>query len=265
MVDRSRLIKQTDSEIAACYSRERSIFKVARALGIGATTVHRRLVKLGVRLDGRERYLAEAKAFDPEEDAEIRRRYDAGELSADLAKECGVTIYSIKKALKRAGGELRPNPAPLASQAEIARIEALRAKGWSQVRISLEIGRSQSFVSGVYRRLGLLYKKRTGEAHGSWRGGRTRTPEGYWRVRIYDDDPMFVMAGSTGTVLEHRLVMARHLKRPLLRTETVHHINGDRTDNRIENLQVRQGRHGKGVALCCAECGSTNLVPMPIE
>jgi hypothetical protein len=71
-----------------------------------------------------------------------------------------------------------------------------------------------------------------------WRGGRKITPAGYVAVRLGKDDPLYKMVGRNGYVLEHRLVMARALGRCLATNEEVHHKNRDKSDNKLENLEL---------------------------
>lgn len=86
------------------------------------------------------------------------------------------------------------------------------------------------------------------------------TAQGY----VYVSDKNHPAATTKGYVAQHRLVKERELGRYLYVGETVHHINGNRADNRPENLQLRDGNHGPGVVRECGSCGSSNIICVPI-
>ena len=84
----------------------------------------------------------------------------------------------------------------------------------------------------------VVRKTAHGEDHVNWKGGRYHHGDGYIVVQLLPDGPYSSMAQGRGYVLEHRLIMAEHIGRCLSEGEVVHHINGDKQDNRIENLEL---------------------------
>lgn len=83
------------------------------------------------------------------------------------------------------------------------------------------------------------------------RHGNTETIGGKrakWTEKILDDQgyvllpmknhPNGMKGRNAGRIAEHRYVMSQFLGRPLFANENVHHKNGDKTDNRIENLEL---------------------------
>jgi HNH endonuclease len=85
-------------------------------------------------------------------------------------------------------------------------------------------------------------RERRGPRSPRWNGGVFRNPQGYIQIKR-DDHPN---ANNHGYVLGHVLAMSEYLGRPLKSGATVHHKNGIRDDNRINNLELWCSKHPSG-------------------
>lgn len=112
--------------------------------------------------------------------------------------------------------------------------------GTEKVVSGYNMRRGQSKSCGCMRDERL--RSRSGEDNPCWRGGRSLASGGY--ISILDRD--HPNANDRGRVLEHVAVMSRALGRPLRKGETVHHVNGVRDDNRLENLELWSSSHPSG-------------------
>lgn len=263
-----RISYELEQEILRMYQELKSGTEIARILPIGSTTVYRVLDRYGIehrQYDAYER----ARKVPTSEYAHVIERYEDGASLKELGREFNCSAWAIAQILQRNGIQSRTRGGSFVEVDDdtVAKMVKLyEDDGWAQTKIAQEFGLTQQNVSRILRRNGIRPGKRLSsrEAHPMWKGGRVKMGSGYVGVMVEDDDPMSSMRDRQGYVLEHRLVMARVLGRPLTDQETVHHINGDRTDNRIENLQLRQGKHGKGEVFQCADCGSYHIVAVEL-
>lgn len=83
-----------------------------------------------------------------------------------------------------------------------------------------------------------------GSAHPRWNDGRILSAHGYVKVRVGERHPL---ADSNGYAYEHLLVWVAAGFGRLGDDETLHHVNGDKQDNRIENLRcLARAEHNRG-------------------
>lgn len=106
-------------------------------------------------------------------------------------------------------------------------------------------------LANRYDATGTKRRPRYGVENSAWKGGVTyKRAKGNYIGPRYVRCPLdlLAMARSDGYVMEHRLVMARWVGRPLTRTECVNHVNHNPRENWRENLDLwpTNGDHKRG-------------------
>lgn len=258
---KKRLTLEQENDVVGRYRRGATTHALAVEIGVSQSAICGALERHGVsrrsHADYRDLRIA------PEKLAALHERYLVGESIRALAKETDYAESGLRELFRSAGLKFLPRARPRIhlDDSRVQKALSLWDEGLGFKRAATQAGIDEKTMRRFMRETDRdPLSRRSGPGHPLWKGGRWNSGEGYIRVWVAPDDPFAAMGTDRGYVLEHRLVMARSLGRPLLPTETVHHKNGKRDDNRTSNLQLRSGRHGKGQQLVCADCGSTHIV-----
>lgn len=220
------------------------------------------------------------RRFTDEQEKVISEEYSAGSSMQALAAKYDCSRFTIDAALKRTGTEIKPKqysgraPSPLTKEEVPSEYHHMFVFADQHIedigagRTGLKIKRicvscQKEYFSVVNQIKGDLRRGRGfgGECRDCRYTGRVLTHDGYVWILTPDHPRAF----NGRYVPEHWLVMEESLGRYLTKEESVHHINGDRADNRIENLQLRKKFHGKGQKWSCGDCGSHNIVASELD
>lgn len=194
-----------------------------------------------------------AKRIDGDE---VERLYVECGLSVSATAEAlGVSATPVRRVLDERCIKIRDRGRETAPEV-VQKIMELWRSGVRNCReISRRTGVYHSTVSKIVRANGERPGRGSppglrGAMARAWKGGRRKVKGGY--VDVYMPD--HPMAKTNGYVAEHRLVASEVVGRVLDKSEEVHHIYGNKDDNRPENLAVvSKGKHQRLHADVCRE------------
>ena len=226
--------------------------EVSRRTGVPLGTLYEHARSAGVAK--RHRVLTAA------ERDEVSTRYLAGEKAADLGAEFNCAGKAVIRAVRARGGDV------------LERGRHTRALTAAQAARVLSLHRGRAPIDTIVREVGTtrrLAQVTINAANPDYVSEPFQAPNGYRYRLVSECHPLAAMGGPHANgrrrMLDHRFVMANSLGRPLSLRETVHHINGVRDDNRLENLELRYGAHGQGVRLVCNACGSHDVTARHLQ
>lgn len=172
-----------------------------------------------------------------------------GVSSREASKRLKISVRALREFRKKYGIDIkkRESTHPQLRDVEWLTVEYIHKDKPVSV-IAEELGVSIPTVRAALRYIPFDLRKsrvgnRMGDKAANWKGGKRYSTKGY----VYVHSPKHPASNLEGYVMEHRLVMEEKLGRYLTATEVIHHINGQKNQNNIENLELvsDRGAHTK--------------------
>jgi IS30 family transposase len=175
------------------------------------------------------------KHLTQDQKREVLAAYGKTNSAREVARHLGVSYAQVVHVLQM-NGIPRAGDRPSACRRSRELVLQMVQEGKSNSEIGRTIGTTHHRVKDFLDRNHIARPKRDNrmENNSHWQGGRMTDKDGYVLIKV----PNHPNATRHGYVLEHRLVMEKHLARYLMPKEVVHHIDGDHQNNVLGNLKL---------------------------
>lgn len=236
----SKLTPEQGQEIINRYVSGESTPQLAKAFEVCPSVIQRALKRSGVPF----RMPKNKYEFTEVEELQIVEYYNAGWSARNIGEVYGVGHGPIMRVLKNRGVPLRDKT--IKSPRGSKKLSEVTKERWSNGDFANRQPHPQTQETREKIR-----EANTGANHYNWKDGRCQTSRGYLLVKTPNDYQLREDEEKKPKyIFEHRFVMEQHLGRRLESEEIVHHKNGIKNDNRLENLALMTFANHHGEVTC---------------
>lgn len=260
-----KLSQVSREELLKLYEEQKlSLRQIGKIYGVSNATVRKRMNEVNIKCrPARSGYRLTLNKLSGVSREELLNLYISQGLSLpQIGEKFGVSASTVQVRMERlsiprrpGGGAWHKGTGRLGKVTRAELDELYNKQSLSVIQIAKIYGVADTQMYKKFQELNLPRRVYKGALVWSWNGGKQHCSKGYIAILLEKEDPFYSMADKNGYVKEHRLVMARYLGRPLLRTEIVHHRpDVAKDDNRIEVLYLMPNPSTHNRLSSCFNC-----------
>ena len=243
---------------------------VAQTLCCSSSSVYRLLIENNTSANSLNKKRPFVKKFSDNEENDIVNHH----LSGKLTLKCIASLYDCSEGCIRKILERKEIPPHRQGRQYVGfnKEDTLSIlKYWNDKLSVGEIAKkmkcSSKKIKNFFCHILIKYEPRylSGRRHPKFILGIITNSNGVKKIKLNYDDPCYSLMDKSGYAPLSRVVASKKSGHVLRKDQTVHHINGERSDDNSENLQVRNGQHGSGIIYICENCKSSDIIFEPTE